>query len=361
MPLHQIRTPSRGTPTTGAEPLEDHQARRIRYLRLSLTDRCNLRCTYCMPADGIEHVQRGDLLSLEEIVEVVRAFAAWGVERVRLTGGEPTIRRNLPWLIEALASIPLRQRRADGRDRVEVVMTTNAERLRELAPSLKAAGLSSLNISLDTLRRERFEAISRRDVLPRVLDGIEAAVEAGFAGTKLNAVAIKGFNDDELVDLCEYAWARELTPRFIELMPMAGGRLFVPGELLAAADIRASIETALAAPLREIELRNMRTHGPARYWSVSSGEFERRQLGLITPMTENFCDSCNRLRISATGQLHACLARDDAGDLRGAIRANGPAGLEAVVREALGAKRDRHDFRVDGQGGPQKAMISIGG
>lgn len=240
-------------------------------------------------------------------------------------------------------------------------MTTNAERLPAMAQSLRSAGLSGLNISLDTLDRARFKSIARRDVLDLVLAGIDAAAEAGFENTKINTVAIKGFNDDELADLCRFAWSKDITPRFIELMPMAGGRLFVPGELLPAADIRASLARAFDAPLVEQVSRDMRTTGPSRYWTVDGGEHAGRTIGLITPMTENFCDSCNRLRVSATGQLHACLARDDAGDLRGALRAGGPAALEAVVREALGTKLERHDFRVDGHGGPQKAMISIGG
>jgi cyclic pyranopterin phosphate synthase len=360
MQLHQIRP--RAIATDGPEPLVDAQSRRIRYLRVSLSDRCNMRCTYCMPAEGIDHVARADLLSLEEIVEVVRSFAAWGVERVRLTGGEPTIRRGLPWLVEALSSIEVGASAGEGPPRyVQVVMTSNAERLGSMAKSLRDAGLHALNISLDTLDKERFKAITRRDVLDKVLAGIDAVSAAGFENTKINTVAIAGFNDDELADLCRFAWSRSMTPRFIELMPMSAGRLFVPGELLPASSIRENVGRALDAQLEEAKQRKSRSLGPARYWALRGGEFDGKEFGLITAMTENFCDSCNRLRISATGRLHACLARDEATNLRGALRANGPAGLEAVVREALGAKLDRHDFQVDGQGGPDKAMISIGG
>lgn len=361
MQLHQIRTAS----DAQRPVLVDRQAREVRYVRMSLTDRCNLRCTYCMPAEGIDHVARTDLLSLEEVVEVARAFVAWGVERVRLTGGEPTVRRNLPWLVEQLAGLELApERRRPGRTHLQVAMTTNAERLGELAEPLYAAGLRHLNISLDTLDRQRFAELTRRDAFDAVLAGIDAAVAAGFEDLKINTVAIRGFNDDELGALCRFAWARAATPRFIELMPMSGGRLYVPGELLGAAEIRSELTRQLGGSLvtEALEVGEKgRGFGPSRYWRMPEFEAQGGRVGIISAMTENFCDSCNRLRISATGQLHACLARDEAGDLRGALRAGGPTALEGVVRRVLGAKQDRHGFESDGGGGPQKAMISIGG
>jgi GTP 3',8-cyclase len=346
-------------PELGQGPvLVDRLDRRVRYLRVSLTDRCNMRCTYCMPAEGIEHVPRSEVLSLEEVARMVRGFAAWGVERVRLTGGEPTLRRNLAWLVAELSSIET----ATG-GRLEVVLTSNGELLASLAQPLAEAGLSGLTVSLDTLDPDRFTAITRRGQLDKVLAGVDAAIAAGLP-VKLNTVAVRGFNDDELAALCRFAWARGATPRFIELMPMAGGRLFVPGELMPAAAIRTQIGEALAATIdSEGDPASARQgpYGPARYWIVRGGPFDGRRFGTIAAMTENFCGSCNRLRVSATGQLHACLARDDAGDLRGALRSPDPSALERVVRAALGAKRDTHGFELDGGGGPQKAMISIGG
>jgi cyclic pyranopterin phosphate synthase len=356
MTLVQLRARSLPGPVDGPV-LVDRLERRVRYLRVSLTDRCNLRCTYCMPEDGIDHVARTELLTLEEVVRMVEAFAAWGVERVRLTGGEPTLRRNLPWLVESLANLET----AAGR-RLEVVMTTNGERLHELAEPLRRAGLHGLTISLDSLVPERYASITRRGRLERCLAGIAAARAAGFTRLKLNTVAVLGFNDDELAELCRFAWSVDATPRFIELMPMAGGRLFVPGELMPAAQIRSTIAEAIGSALVPDEGEGVRGHGPASYFRVEAGPHAGRRIGTIAAMTENFCASCNRLRVSATGQLHACLARDDAGDLRAALRSpDAPERLERAVRSALANKRDGHAFELDGRGGPDKAMISIGG
>lgn len=358
--LVQLRTPV--AELRGERPvLLDRLDRQVRYLRVSLTDRCNMRCTYCMPPEGIEHVDRREVLSLEEVVRMVRAFAAWGVERVRLTGGEPTLRRDLAWLVEQLAQIP----RADG-GRLEIVLTTNGELLASLASPLAAAGLSAVTVSLDSLDPARFAAITRRDRLAEVVAGIDAARALGLS-LKLNTVAVRGFNDDELGNLCRFAWDRDATPRFIELMPMAGGRLFVPGELMPAAELRARVGLDVGAT--HVEHVGHVGHvgdgrgpvGPAEYFVIRGGAHDGRRFGTIAAMTENFCGSCNRLRVSATGQLHACLARDDAGDLRGALRGSDPGRLEQVVRAALGHKRDTHGFELDGGGGPDKAMISIGG
>jgi cyclic pyranopterin phosphate synthase len=352
--LVQLRTPV--IDTGGERPvLVDRLERQVRYLRVSLTDRCNMRCTYCMPPEGIEHVERSEVLSLEEVVRMVRGFAAWGVERVRLTGGEPTLRRNLAWLVEQLAQIE----RASGTGPLEIVLTTNGELLASLAEPLARAGLSAVTVSIDSLDPARFATITRRDRLSEVVSGIEAVSAIGLP-LKLNTVAVRGFNDDELANICTFAWDRGATPRFIELMPMAGGRLFVPGELMPAAEIRARIATELGAS-RVDHTARPGLAGPAEYFVLRGGAWDGRRFGTIAAMTENFCGSCNRLRVSATGQLHACLARDDAGDLRGALRNGDPGRLEQVVRAALGHKRDTHGFELDGSGGPDKAMISIGG
>jgi cyclic pyranopterin phosphate synthase len=355
------------TPSAGVRggPLVDRRARVVRYLRVSLTDRCNYRCTYCMPEDGVDHYgPRADVLTLEEVVRVCEAFARWGVTRVRLTGGEPTLRRGLVSLVERLAAIAVPEPLGaeDGTPaRLEVVMTTNGERLAELAQPLAAAGLRSLTVSLDSLDPERFRRITRRGTLAHVLAGLDAAAAAGLRPLKLNTVAVAGFNDDELPAIARFAWERGIVPRFIEVMPMAGGELFVPGELMPAAEVRARVAEGLGLRLEPDDGAGVRGAGPATYWRAVGGPFDGRRLGVIAAMTENFCETCNRLRISATGQLHACLARDDTGDLRSALRSHDPDRLEAVVRAALGTKRDGHGFNLDGSGGPTKAMVSIGG
>ena len=308
-----------------------------------------------MPDTAPEYGPRAELLRLEEVVAVVAAFARVGVDRVRLTGGEPTLRRGLVELVAELARLE-----TPG-GRVEVVMTTNGELLAPMAASLRAAGLHGLTVSLDSLAADRFTAITRRGRLDRVVAGIDAAMAAGFSSVKLNTVAVRGFNDDELPAIAQWAWARGVVPRFIELMPMASGALFVPGTLMPAADIRQCISDALGVPLVPVLAAAIRGAGPASYHEVREGIWAGRVLGTIGAMTENFCASCNRLRISATGQLHGCLAYDDAGDLRGTLRQHGPDALDGVVQRVLGTKRDGHGFHTDGTGGPRKAMISIGG
>ncbi len=309
-----------------------------------------------MPEEGIEHRRREELLSLEEVVTMCAAFARWGVERVRLTGGEPTVRKGLIELVAALRQIPT------AKGTLEVVMTTNGERLEGLAEPLARAGLSGLTVSIDSMRPDRFREITRRGDLARVLAGIERARAAGLGTIKLNTVALRGFNDDELGEITEYAWTRDMVPRFIELMPMAGGRLFVPGELMPASEIRSAIASfADVEALVPDAAPGIAGLGPATYWRVPGGRFAGHRIGVIAAMTENFCNTCNRLRVSASGQLHACLARDEAGDLRGVLRSGDPGALEDRVRAVLGAKFDRHGFALDGTGGPRKAMISIGG
>ncbi len=337
--------------------LVDPQARRIEYLRISLTDRCNFRCTYCMPEAGIEHRPRAELLTLEEIGLVARAFARWGVQRVRLTGGEPTVRQGLVELVADLTSIHV----GDTQRRLAVVMTTNGARLDELAAPLKAAGLGELTVSLDSLDPARFTSITRRGDLSQVLAGLSAATAAGFHAIKINTVAVRGFNDDELGPIALWAWGQGHTPRFIEVMPMSAGQLFIPGELMPAAEIRARVAVSAGAALVPDDGQGVRGLGPATYWRVHGGRWDGRRLGIIAAMTENFCGSCNRLRISATGQLHNCLARDDTGDLRSALRPYDPTALASQVRAVLGHKQPGHEFHIDGRGGPAKAMISIGG
>ncbi len=336
-------------------PLIDPQLRRIDTLRVSVTDRCNYRCTYCMPADGVAHGARQELLAFEEIAALVGLFVRLGVRRVRLTGGEPTVRRDLPGLVRLLRAI-------DGLQ--EIALSTNGDRLAELAAPLRAAGVDRLNVSLDSLRPEAFRFITRGGDLTRVLGGLDAAERAGFSAIKINTVAVEGFNDGDVVELCRFAWARGWIPRFIEEMPMAGGRTYLPGRCLSAAAIRALV--AASEPAGRVipdDGGADRGAGPARYFRLVQGDGGGaiRRFGIISPMTEHFCDSCNRLRLSATGAVHACLGHDDAVDLRAPLRAGDLAAVERAIRQALSGKRPGHTFQLVGLGGPRKAMVQIGG
>jgi len=286
----------------------------------------------------------------------VSVFARLGIRRLRLTGGEPTVRKDLTDLVRLLRAIP-------GLD--DLALSTNGHLLDELAAPLRAAGVDRLNISLDTLDADKFHRITGRGDLARVLAGIEAARTAGFASIKINTVSVKGFNDAETGALCRWSWSRGLVPRFIEQMPMASGELYVPGELMSAAEIRSAV--AADHPGSTVVADDggaARGAGPARYFLVTgpaqSAEAARR-FGIISPMTEHFCTTCNRLRLSTAGALHACLAHDDAVDLRGPLHAGGPEAVARAIRAALGRKRPGHTFQLIGLGGPRKAMVQIGG
>jgi GTP 3',8-cyclase len=334
--------------------LSDAFARRVSYLRVSLTDRCNYRCVYCMPEEGVDLVPKEDVLTFEELERVIRVFATLGVRRVRLTGGEPTVRKDVVSCVERLARVP-------GID--EVVMTTNGHRLAELAAPLAAAGLAGLNVSLDTLDPARFKELTRRGDLARVLQGIEAALAQGLP-VKLNVVALRGVTEDQVGPLCDYAWARGILPRFIEWMPMSGGELYASGALLVAADLRALVQAHVGAPLVPEE-RASSTAGPARTFRAVDRAGIVRRVGIISAMSENFCATCNRVRLTATGELHTCLAYDDATNLRALLRASGTASsdeaIAAAIQAAVGMKRHGHEFQAGGCGGPRKHMVSIGG
>lgn len=356
LPVVGTSTPAWGGGPHAAEArpdsLTDGFARRVRYLRVSVTDRCNYRCTYCMPeslTDSLQFAERSTLLTFEELARVVRVFAGLGVRKVRLTGGEPTVRRGIVDLVGQIAQIP-------GID--QVVMTTNGHLLDDLAAPLAAAGLRAVNVSIDTLDPARFLGLTGRGDLARVQRGIAAARAAGLA-VKLNAVALRGVNDDELVALCEYAWAHGATPRFIEHMPMSGGALYAASAELSAAAIRAQLEATLG-PLVAAPSAAGPDAGPARYWALAAAP--TREVGIISAMTEHFCDDCNRLRLTATGALHACLGHDDATSLRDVLRGGGSD--TDVVRAIAGAvtgKRAGHAFDRSGGGAPTKHMIGIGG
>ncbi len=333
----------------GNDPLVDAFARRIRYLRVSVTDRCNYHCTYCMPeslAGEVVFQPRAQLLSFEEITRLVGVFAKLGVRKVRLTGGEPTARKGLVDLVAQVAAVP---------GIAQVAMTTNGHVLADLAQHLATAGLTAVNVSVDTLDPARFEAVTGGGDLARVLAGVDAAGAAGLS-VKLNAVALRGVNDTEIAAICAYAWSHGATPRFIEHMPMSGGQLFAATAEVSAREIRDAVELAFGplSPRRAIG----DDAGPARYWATIDGQ----ELGVISAMTEHFCDDCNRLRLTATGELHACLGHDDAISLRDVLRAGGTD--HDVVRAIAGAvagKRIGHGFALDGSGAPRKHMIGMGG
>jgi GTP 3',8-cyclase len=334
----------------GPGRIEDPFGRRVSYLRLSLTDRCNYRCTYCMP-DDMAFLPRAELLTFEEITRLVAVFAGHGVRRIRLTGGEPTVRRDLPALVGLIAAVP-------GIE--AVVMTSNGHLLSELAAPLAAAGLGGVNVSLDTLDADRFREVTRRGDLARVIAGIDAARAAGLA-VKLNAVALRGVNDDEAAALCAFAWERGIVTRFIEPMPMSAGQYYDGARGLPATELRARI-AAVHGPLAPSAPADPARahHGPSRYWHRVAEP--RHEVGIISAMTEHFCDTCNRVRLTATGELHACLGHDEAINLRDLLRAGArDEDVSSAIAVAVGAKRAGHGFQPSGAGGPTKAMISMGG
>jgi len=329
-------------PASPPAPLVDAQGRRIAYLRLSLTDRCNFHCSYCAPA-GPEGC--GDALTRAELARLVRIFAGVGVRRVRLTGGEPTLRPDLLDVVRDVHGTP-------GIE--EVALTTNGHALATLAAPLREAGVSRLNVSLDTLDPERLHRISGRTAsLDRIVRGLEAALRSGFASVKLNAVVVGGENEGELGDLTRFAWRLGLTPRFIELMPFGTGRP-VP---------TADVKQLLAAQGISLVADASRGWGPAHHMrgtSAVGGETLGGLVGFIGAMTESFCDGCNRVRVGADGALRACLGGRDRVPLADLLRRGASdADLADQIRAALLAKGERHQMADDA--GSLLPMIGTGG
>ncbi|MEN9718025.1 MAG: 3,8-cyclase MoaA [Pseudomonadota bacterium] len=319
---------------SSSPPLVDQFQRRITYLRLSVTDRCDLRCAYCMP-ERQEFLPRKDVLNLEELHRLALGFIARGVSKLRLTGGEPLVRRDMIELVRALG-------RQLGKGLEELTLTTNGTRLAEFADALAAAGVRRINVSLDTLDRATFARLARRDQLPQVLDGIAAAQSAGLT-VKLNAVALKGVNEAELPDLIGWAHAQGMDLTLIEVMPLGeveGDRF---DHYLPLTTVRAQLEQRYT-----LRPSTHCTGGPARYVDVAE---TGRRIGFITPLTGNFCEGCNRVRVTATGQLHPCLGGIEQVDLRGALRAADPdAALGAALDAAMRIKPERHHFVIDRPG-----------
>jgi cyclic pyranopterin phosphate synthase len=327
--------------------LADGCGRRVTYLRLSVTDRCNYRCTYCMPPEGLPgKLPHRSILTFEEAERIVAALAGLGIERVRLTGGEPLARRGLEDLVRRLVRVP-------GVTRV--VMTTNGHGLAARVAALAEAGLHGVSVSLDSLDPARFRRVTRQGDLAEVRRGIAAAA-ARFRGVRLNTVAIAGFNDDEVGGICRYAWDLGCVPRFIEHMPMSDGRLEIPGTFLAAAAVRARLLRDLGGTLTP-DAGDGAGRGPARYWRHSDGGI----CGFIAPLSEHFCEACNRVRLDASGRLHACLYRSDPTDLRAALAAGGEAAVQTAARAALRGKPAAHCFGPGADGASPTHMGALGG
>ncbi len=309
--------------------LSDKFGRRIDYLRLSVTDRCNLRCTYCMSED-MNFLPRQQILSLEEIYQVAAAFVELGIRKIRLTGGEPLIRRDILKLVEAVAKLP---------DLQELTMTTNGTMLPEMATSLKSAGVSRLNISIDSLQPQRFKQLTRVGELDQVIAGIEAAIDAGFKRVKLNAVILDGFNQDEVVDLAQYAISNGLDISFIEEMPLGD----ISSHQRQNTQISSQhIKDQLISRFNLLESTD-KTGGPSRYMRVADSP---SRIGFISPISDNFCASCNRVRLTAEGRLLLCLGNEHSVDLRAIIRAypSDTAPLKAAIINAMQIKPERHHF-----------------
>ena len=334
--------------------MKDSHGRTIDYLRISLTDRCNLRCIYCMPEEGVHALAHEDILSLEEIERIVHIAAGMGITRVRLTGGEPLVRRGVVDLVRAIGETPGIQ---------SVALTTNGILLPRMADSLKAAGLSRVNISLDTLNPEQYAVITRRGSFDEAMAGIDAALEAGFSPVKINAVVVKSLNQDVL-SFARMSIDRPLHVRFIEYMPVgesagACGCGWGKGDVVASDELRAMIDAQACAagigPLKPASKHRPAGWGPARYF-----EFENAQgtVGFISPLSRHFCSECNRLRLTADGKIRPCLFSDEEFDVREALRSGASDdAVRAVLYAALGAKPDDHHDKV----GTDRGMSQIGG
>ena len=329
-------------------PLIDGFGRTVTYLRVSVTDRCDLRCVYCM-AEHMTFLPKAQVLTLEELDRIASAFVALGVRKIRLTGGEPLVRKGLMTLVKSLS------RHLKSGALGELTLTTNGTQLAAHAGALAEAGVRRINVSLDTLKPDLFRQLTRGGDLARVVAGIDAAQAAGLA-VKINAVALAGDNAAELPDLIQWAHGRGYDMTLIETMPMGEVEADRTDQYLSLKDFRQTLESYWT--LEDLPLN---TGGPARYVSVAE---TGGRLGFITPLSHNFCESCNRVRLTCTGTLHSCLGQDDASDLRAVLRAGGDdAALIEAVRAAVDAKPKGHDFRIERRSAPAVArhMSTTGG
>jgi cyclic pyranopterin phosphate synthase len=328
------------------DPLRDGHGRLIGDVRVSVTDRCNFRCQYCMPAEGLPWLERSDILTFEEISRIISLLAAMGVHDVRLTGGEPLVRRNFPQLAEMLAGIP---------EVHDLSVTTNGFLLERDAAALVSAGVNRFNVSIDSLQRDRFFALTRRDALPQVLRGLEVLSAFPEAHPiKINAVAIRGFTEEELIPFAELARRSPYEVRFIEFMPLDADHAWTPDQVLTGEEIRAAIDA-----VHPLEPAPREPSATARVYRFADG---RGRIGFVNPVSEPFCGDCNRIRLTADGRLRTCLFSLRETDLRGPMRAGASdAELEQIIRDAVWRKELKHRVGERGFVQPARTMSAIGG
>jgi GTP 3',8-cyclase len=328
------------------EPLFDGHGRRISDLRVSVTDRCNFRCQYCMPADGLPWLERAEVLSFEEIERLVSVMAPMGVSDLRLTGGEPLVRREFPRLVGMLAGVP-------GVE--DLSLTTNGYLLERDAAALVEAGITRVNVSIDSLQKDRFFQITRRDSLPQVLRGLDAiARHERIWPIKVNAVAMRGFTEEEAIPFAEFARSTSFQVRFIEFMPLDGDHSWSADQVLTGEELRAIIHQV--HPLEEAPRE---PHATARVFRFADGQGE---IGFINPVSEPFCADCNRIRLTADGKLRTCLFSLHETDLREPLRAGASdAELESIIRAAVWRKELKHRVGEPGFRQPPRTMSAIGG
>jgi GTP 3',8-cyclase len=328
------------------EPLRDGHGRLIGDLRVSVTDRCNFRCQYCMPAEGLPWLERSEILRFEEIERVVRVFGKMGVHDVRLTGGEPLVRKEFPRLARMLADV----------DTVhDLSVTTNGFLLERDAEALVGAGINRFNVSVDSLQRDRFFELTRRDALPQVLRGLERLAAFPEAHPiKINAVAIRGFTEDEVIPFAEFARRTPYEVRFIEFMPLDADHAWSEDQVLTGAEIREAIDAVYP-----LEGAPREPHATARVYRFADGH---GQVGFINPVSEPFCGDCNRVRLTADGRLRTCLFSLNETDLRGPMRGGVDDGeLEQIIRDAVWLKELKHHVGEAGFIQPARSMSAIGG
>ena len=326
--------------------LIDTFGREINYARLSVTDRCDFRCVYCM-AEEMTFLPKAEILTLDELLRVASALVDSGIKKIRLTGGEPLIRNNIMWLIEAISKL-------EGLE--ELTLTTNGSQLSKYAADLRRCGIKRINISIDSLQADKFKAITRTGQLQQVLDGIDAAIEAGFESIKLNSVILKNRNDDEVLALVDFARQKNIDIAFIEEMPM--GDIIEHNRLLSfcsSDELRETIDKAF-----ELTPSHKKTNGPARYFSIANSQ---SHVGFISPHSHNFCDTCNRIRVTVEGRLLLCLGNEHSIDLRSLLRDKkiAPTALTQAIKDSMQIKPERHYFDLEEKPQIVRFMNTTGG